>query len=221
MKEELIQETIIYNYINRTKLADARRATYYEKGITIPKKYQTLQYEFRKHNSKTVIFDRKTNLPVIKNTKTAGQPRYTNIRGNSFYSGFAHNSVRIAIVESIKGDFLKYFNKLKQFKLTDYPIHVKFVYFDHYNAVTSGKKGSKKNKSQDLDNLDMPYKKCSLDLLKKLGKIVDDELKFIRKLSCEFIPIKSTEDRRLYIRFFSYKPGYIFNETTKEIEICQ
>ena len=50
MNERLIQETIIYNYINRTKLADARRATYYEKGITIPKKYQTLQYEFRKHN---------------------------------------------------------------------------------------------------------------------------------------------------------------------------
>lgn len=211
MKEELIQETIVYKYINRTKLADARRATYYEKGKTIPKKYQdTTKYHFKHKGSKLVIFDISTNEPVIKNTKTAGKERTIPIKGNDFYAGFASSFTRIKVVESIKGDFLKYFNKLKEFKSSDYPIRIEFIYFDLFNEKTIGKGIHKKNQSQDLDNLRFAYEKCSLDLLTRLGKIVDDKLTFIRKISSEFIPIKDPEDRQLYIRFWKYKPGYEF-----------
>jgi hypothetical protein len=208
MKERLLQETIIYKYINRTKLADARRATYYEKGKTIPKKYQTSNYEFRLKSSKLVIFDKKTNLPVIKNTQTVGTERTIPIKGNNFYAGFASEFTRLKVVESIKGDFLKYFNKLKKFNLLDYPLRVEFVYFDEMNDKTTGKKGNKKIQSQDIDNLRFAYEKCSLDLLTRLGKIVDDKLTFIRKISSEFIPITNPEERQLYIRFWKYKPGY-------------
>jgi len=211
MKEELIQETIVYKYINRTKLADARRATYYEKGKTIPKKYQdTTKYHFKHKGSKLVIFDISTNQPVIKNTKTVGTERSIPIKGNDFYAGFASSFTRIKVIESIKGDFLKYFNKLKEFKSSDYPIRVEFIYFDEMNEKTTGKKAKRKVQSQDIDNLRFAYEKCSLDLLTKLGKIVDDKLTFIRKISSEFIPIKNPEDRQLYIRFWSYKPGYEF-----------
>jgi hypothetical protein len=208
MKEKLIQETIIYNYINRTKLADARRATYYEKGKTIPKKYQTKDYYFKLKNNKLIIHSKETNLPVIKNTQTVGTVRTIPIKGNDFYSGFASSFTRLKVVESIKGDFLKYFNKLKKFNLLDYPIRVEFVYFDELNEKTTGKKDKKKIQSQDIDNLRFAYEKCSLDLLTRLGKIVDDKLTFIRKISSEFIPINNPEERQLYIKFWKYKPGY-------------
>jgi hypothetical protein len=219
MKERLIQETIIYKYINRTKLSDSRRATYYEQGKTIPKKYQDkTKYHFKEKASKIVIFDIETNQPVIKNTKTVGTERTIPIKGNNFYSGFSHNSIRIAVVESIKGDFLKCFNKINKFDLTDYPIEVEFIYFDQLNVKTTGKIGKKKVQSQDIDNLRFAYEKCSLDLLTRLGKIVDDKLTFIRKISSEFIPVENIEDRQLYIRFYKYKPGYSFNNVTKKIE---
>jgi len=212
MKKELIQETIIYKYINRTKLSNSRRATYHEEGKTIPKKYQTKDYEFRKKGSKVVIFDKKTNLPVIKNFNVVGTERSIPIKGNSFYAGFPSKFMRLAVVESIKGDFVKYFNKLKKFNLTEYPIQIEFIYFDELNERTTGKKGKKKIQTQDLDNLRFAYEKCSQDLLTNLGKIVDDKLTFIRKISSEFIPVTDPEDRQLYIRFWKYKPGYEFKD---------
>jgi hypothetical protein len=216
MKE--IQNTIIYKYINRTKLSDSRRAIYFYPGDKIPKKYTTTDFVFKEKNNKKTLFNISTNQFVIKNPKTFGTERSIPISGNKFYAGFDHSSTRIKVIESIKSDFLKYFDKLKQFKKEDYPLYIEFVYFDVFNDKHSGSGIKKKIQSQDLDNLRFAYEKCSQDLLTRMKKIVDDKLTFIRKISSEFIIVDDPEERQLYIRFFKYKPGYKFNSENKQIE---
>lgn len=199
-ERELITSITILNYIDRVKLSEARRVRYYEKGKKLPercKKGLGTKYTWVKVKTKYLLYDMSTNKPVIANPRSQGTPKIKMIRGQDFYSGFGHYSERITIVNAIKDFFEKDFSKIK--KIKTYPLEVEFQYHD---LLKTDNTGDTKMQS-DLDNKRFAYEKCSLDLLKKLNKIVDDNLLYIRKLSSEFIPVE-LKDRKLVINIYKY-----------------
>jgi len=203
MNEKIICEIIVPNYIDKIQFSAARKAKYFIKDKTkIADKYLNsigTKYEWKNVKGKTLLHDMSGEL-ILSNPKAVGTPSIKPIKGNDFYSGFATPHQRIKIVETIKTSFTKHFNKIKKFN--NYPLFVEFTYFDVMN-FTNTKTGKK---TQDLDNKRFAYEKCSLDLLKRLKKITDDDLRYVRKLSSEFIEVKS-EERKLIVTFYNYIPS--------------
>ncbi len=203
MNEKIICEIVVPNYVNKVQFSAARKAKYFIKDKTkIADKYLNgvgTNYFWKTVKGKTLLHTSKGEL-VIANPKAVGTPSIKPIKGNDFYSGFASIHQRMKIVETIKTSFTKQFNKIKKFN--KYPLYVEFIYFD----ILEETKIKSSSKVQDLDNSRFAYEKCSLDLLKKLKKITDDNLNFVRKLSSEFIPVQPNE-RKLIVTFYNYIPS--------------
>lgn len=199
---KLIETITIPNFITEVKLSDKRRAQYFDTGSKIPKKYTKFigkKYEFRNYkvgnHIVSLLTDKKTGEKVIKNPKVAGKPKFKEIKGNDFYTGFVHHSIRSNIIHQIK-DFLEsYFRKLFPFKDDEYPLYIEFVYHDV------------RFQSQDLDNKRYAYEKCILDLLQTEDKLKNDNVDYVTKLSSEFIPCKKDE-RKLVVKFWSLNEQY-------------
>jgi hypothetical protein len=201
-------ELTIPDFINKVEYSKARRPKYYDLAKKTPKLTKKLEkgiinkeYEYRVLNNKKLLYSTKTNELVISNPKAVGTPNIKPIKGNDFYSGFATSHQRIKVVTTIKNNFTTYFKNIKP--SIKYPLFIEFIYFDNMQFVNN----DEGKHSQDLDNLRFAYEKCSLDLFKQLKKIVDDDLRYIRKLSSEFIPIDLSKDKRkIIIAFYEYLP---------------
>lgn len=199
---KLLETITIPNFITEVKLSDKRRAQYFDTGSKIPKKYLNYigkKYEFRNYkvgsHIVSLLTDKKTGEKVIKNPKVAGKPKFKEIKGNDFYTGFVHHSIRSNIIHQIK-DFLEpYFRKLFPFKDDEYPLYIEFIYHDT------------RYQSQDLDNKRYAYEKCILDLLQIEGKLKNDNVDYVTKLSSEFISCEKDE-RKLVIKFWSLNKQY-------------
>lgn len=194
----LILQVDIPQFITRVKIANARRPKYYEKGSSkkVPQKYSSkkkFDFQATKVGKRICYYltDLKTGEPVLANPKVAGKPKFMKIRGNDFYSGFGNYAIRSNIVNLIKESLTPYFSDMDPIKAADYPLYLEFIYYDTIEE------------SQDLDNKRYAYEKCILDLLQKEGKIGNDNVKYITKLSSEFIAVKSEEDRCLIVKFWS------------------
>ena len=175
-KGDLIFEVKIHNFLDRILVSKERRTKYYQKGCELKKKYQNKQfYRFKKvkvgNREQVYLVDIRTGLPVISNPRTAGTPKYLKIKGNAFYSGFGSPHQRIMVVNAIKNSFKPYFKKIKSIK--DFPIRIEFNYIISREG------------SQDIDNLNFAYQKCTLDLLQELKIIPNDNLDYINKVSAE------------------------------------
>lgn len=203
-KDDLIFTIEVPDFITQIKLCEARRPIYYEKEggkYKVPPsklKHIGKKYEWKLHKIgskvKTLFTDIKTGLPIIKNSRVAGKPKFKMIKGNDFYSGFGSPHQRIMVITAIKDNFKKYF-KGKEVK--DFPIRLEFIIYNELNVKTS--KG--KHQTADLDNLFYPYVKSGQDLMKTMGIIPDDNLMYIRKSSCEFI---ESVDKKLVINAYKY-----------------
>lgn len=195
----LILQVDIPQFITRVKIANARRPKYYEKGASkkVPEKYSDKKkFGFQSHKvGRRICYyltDLKTGEPVLANPKVAGKPKYMKIRGNDFYSGFGNYAIRSNIVNHIKESLTPYFN-MDPIKAADYPLYLEFIYYDTIEE------------SQDLDNKRYAYEKCILDLLQKEGKIVNDNVNYITKLSSEFVAVESEDERCLVVKFWGSK----------------
>lgn len=196
------------NFITQVQLSAARKPIYYElKGRhAIPdskskhihpngkSKFVWLNIKIGS-KLKVLLCDYKTSLPIIKNARSAGTAKYVQIKGNLFYSGFSHYSLRTKIIEAIKDSFRPHF---KGKVANTFPIYLEFVFHDTLRSV-QGKNG---NKTQDLDNLSFAYVKSGQDLMTKMKIIPDDNLLYIRKVSYEFIDSK---DKKLIINAYKYE----------------
>ena len=190
---KIIDFVVIPDYIIEVVLAKARNPKYITTSdkltATRQKRRDKGEYSFKAKpiggRWKLVLVDEYEN-PVLKNPRSAGTPRVQRINGQDFYSGFSHHSVRQKIVQGIKENFLPYFKKLK--KIENFPVSIEFIYHDELNIKTTGKKNERKNQSKDIDNMRFAYEKCALDLLTITGKIPDDNLQYIRRISSEFVP---------------------------------
>ena len=205
---ELLFKIEIPDFITRIQVSKSRKPIYYEKNGKHPvpsSKEKHLdkgknKFEWKMHkigsNIKILLSEVSTGKPVIKNSRVAGTPKFVQIKGNDFYSGFSSPHQRILIVNSIKDNFIDYFKKIG--KIQDFPIYLEFIIHNEMNIKAS--KG--KMMSQDLDNQAYAYVKSSQDLMKEIGIIEDDNLFFIRKVSYEFI---ESSEKKLIINAFKYK----------------
>ena len=214
MEKELLKIEIP-DFITKIKTANARKAIYYEKsGKHVPTesklkhitplgkcKYEWLsKYIGTRH--KIVLCDIKTKEPLVKNSRSAGTPRYLVIKGNTIYAGIGGFINRMIIINGIKNDFRQYFKGNS--KIINYPIYLVFTMYDELNLKTT----KSKSKSQDLDNRLSIYIKASQDLMKEVGIIIDDDLSYIRKTTYEFIESKK---RKLVITGYKYDEKKITN----------
>lgn len=204
--QELLFSIVIPDFITRIQVSASRRPVYYEKNGKHPVpsskskhiypngkcKFNWLQNALK---GKTLLVDNKTKELIIKNARVVGTPKFVQIKGNDFYSGFSSPHQRMLIVNSVKDNFRSYFKKIK--KVETYPVYLEFIIYNEMNIKSS--KG--KLMSQDLDNQAYAYVKSSQDLMKEVRIIEDDNLSFIRKVSYEF---RESASKKLIINAFKY-----------------
>lgn len=196
----------IPDFITKIQLSKVRKPIYYEEGKAVvpPSKLKhtnsgSKKYCWASHKIgskiKILLTEVKTNLPVIKNSRAAGTPKFLLIKGNSIYSGFGGYRTRVRIMQEIKNNFREFF---KDKKITQFPIYLKFIMYDSINLKTS----KDSNKSQDGDNCLWPYTKASQDLMVEMKIIPDDNLSYIRKSSWEFV---ESNEKKLVIIAYKYE----------------
>lgn len=190
------------NYPTEVKVSEKRRAQYWIKGDTLPKKYSdTSKYGFDAHG---ILIELATNEKVIKNSKTAGKPRMLTINAQKIYVG-VHHSVRSKIVNELHDIFYKEFKKQLPEEIILERNQRVLISLHFHDIYTS--------KLPDLDNLSNLFIKCGIDCLTKannpnqldpdggtthkLGIIPDDKICFIPHITTEFTPVEKVEDRKL------------------------
>ena len=178
------QIVTIKEYIQRVKVADKRRPTYYREGDRIPAKYRTCNFR-RQKNGQKALYDELNQMFIIKNAKVAGKPRYINIRGNILYAGM-HERIRMKMIAAIKDNFRPHVRKLNRIPLWQFPIQIDAMLY-----------AKPEETNWDLDNLWI-YIKCFQDLLIEYQIIPDDSVKYITKApGFELFPVQKLEQRKM------------------------
>ena len=200
---ELITSIVIPKYIRQIQVSKHRRATYYKVGEKkIPKKYDT--FPFEKFGNTLFLCNPGTKTRVIKNSKSVGTPRYLAINGQKFYSGFASEHERMAIVYGLKDYYEEIITALAP--ITVFPIYIKYVYFAKTEIGDS---------IADLDNLSYCYTKTFQDWLTLTKKIPEDNTRYIRSFQPEIFPVETDEERKLIILIYKYDPNITIKELKK------
>ena len=187
------QIVTIPEYIQKVKVADKRRPTYYTERDRIPMKYRGEGFEFRdkkyKNGKQKLLFNTSKKEFVIKNAKVAGKPRYVQIRGNLLYAGM-NEHLRMRMIMAIKDDFRRYIQSM--IKIEQFPIQI--------NAELHTKP---EQCNWDIDNL-WVYVKVFQDLLIEYQIIPDDSVRYITKPpSFEYFPVSELKDRKMIFRIIS------------------
>jgi Holliday junction resolvase RusA-like endonuclease len=204
-------EIEIKDFITKIKTSESRNALYYEKEgkhkVPVTKEKHispkgNCKYEWKNHKTSTktkiILYDIATNKPLIKNPKTVGTPKYIQIKGNTIYAGIGGFINRMIIINGIKNNFRP--NFINKTPIKQFPIHLEFIMYNELNLKNQLKKG--KTKSQDLDNVFNLYIKASQDLMKNVGLIPDDDLRYIRSTSYKFIDSK---EKKLIINVYKFQ----------------
>lgn len=179
-------------YIRTVQLSKRRLKKYYEKNKTkkkIPLKYQTKEYSWLKIKGKELLVHTSTKEPVISNPLSYGTPKIISINGQAIYNGSVNEHTRNKIVSSIKKSISFYLNNIEPIDLKDYPISLKAEIHDTIRE---------RHQLWDVDNRGWIYVKAFQDLLKSSGVIIEDCNLFINDSGgCKFIPVSSSEERKL------------------------
>ena len=187
-------KVIIPDYLTHIELSKARRAKYYSKDDlfieAIPKKYMKEGIEFDK---KGRAINAITKELIVKNSRSAGTPRYWKITGQDLWSGNLHHATRSKMNIQLHKHFSKFI--IEQIQVAqrtpfiavneDERLKIHFLFKD------------KVEQSQDIDNLSIIYVKTFIDTLtqysnknqsniQKSGLIPDDNLRYIRGVAYEF-----------------------------------
>lgn len=160
----------IPKFAREIKVTNARRAKYYHESENIPKKYQNSDYNWLLHKGKTVLCNLITKEPVIKNPTTAGTPRFETINGNDLWSGAKRDDYKDIFKASIQVWFwecIKLLN-LEKTNLNEslYPLQIELIFYTY-------------KEEQDLDNLDLWYRKCFLDAIQDVYTFKETPRKLI------------------------------------------
>lgn len=228
----LLRELVIPKYIRRVRLSDARRAEYYELGKKKikAKKYQdTSKYGFRPfkviRNGKLTEVYFLTNLAtgdrVLKNPLSAGTPKDKLINGQDIYNQTIIEQTRNKILQEIKKSFTPYVNTLEPIDIFDLPVRIEVELHD-----TILEEGS--SQLWDVDNRFYMYGKAFQDVLtgNKLkgvarNKIIlpDDNNLIVSKPPAPlFIPVSSSEERKLVFKIYKEEDPRIINSILYKAE---
>lgn len=216
-KEKLIFEVTVLLYTRKVQTTKTRRATYYNEGDKLPKKYQDglekkeYLWMFIKERKGIVLVDSGGD-PVIKNSKSVGSPRYKSIKGNDLHTLRMKDYERSKIIKAIKEDFKKATEHLKEIEPVLFPIRLTCEV--HHPIVDPETRGQE----WDLDNHALWYMKVFPDVLcgcpykDANGKmayeskriIPDDTLKYITQPPVPiFVPVETINDRKLVFRAYT------------------
>ena len=219
MERIQICEVVIPNFIDKIAISKQRRATYYRVGDLIPQKYHIDRYKFIPKED-GILTDMSTMDKVIKNSLSAGKPRYWSIAGNDVLSGIDHN-LRSKVFKELKKYFYEHFREVPHITENLYPLEIGITFFDMVGDY-------------DLDNLVIVYRKCLTDALcgnvefnktetgrfNKKGeaickyepdyikypkKMIDDSVKYVISAPTMFVPVDRVQDRQLVITINSIK----------------
>lgn len=151
-KEQAKITISIPNFAREITLSNKRRASYYKKGDKLPKKYSTFTHTFDK---KERLINVVTGELVIKNPDSVGTPKTTTIAGNDLWNthriGNYTELIKISLQEWLWQVICHY--KLQTVDLTELlPMRVKLDFHTY-------------KESQDLDNLDLFYRKAFADAI--------------------------------------------------------
>lgn len=185
---------IIPDYLDKIKVSEKRRPTYYKKGDKIPKKYVVSHY------ISDFAIDENGNK-IIKNVRVANKPRYIPINFQKFWVG-VHHSVRSNISKKLHEYYADIFKKQlpKKIKIPkDKVIEITFKVYNTLDAVRA-----------DLDNHVHLHIKTCLDTLTpnsnpnqkdviKLGIIPGDELEYVRSINYSFHEVSDIKDKKMEI----------------------
>jgi hypothetical protein len=179
----------IPNYIEHVELSKSRRAIFYKKGDNIPKKYSKENFIF---NDKGVLINLSSNEKVLKNTKSAGKPRYRKISGQDIWSGINHN-LRSKIAKELKNYFKEFIIKsgITTIDESKYPLGVAIFF---HKPIGQG--------NWDIDNHSLIYRKCILDSLVEKQIIRDDSVTYVRQVPCNYYDCLP-EEKRIEIVIYS------------------
>lgn len=186
----LITSVVIDEFDENVKIANARRATaYIQNKCRIPKKYQNDNYDF---NAKGQLIDIHSGKVVVKNSRTAGKPRYRKVNGNDIYNGNINTHARANLVRNIHNYFIPY---LKDIKLPDdiniYPLTLELIFKMH----------DKGKFNIDNDNKWI-WRKCIQDTLTELKIISDDNNDIINRNEEETLFIPEDQAQQLIINLY-------------------
>jgi Holliday junction resolvase RusA-like endonuclease len=148
----------------------------------------------------------KLDIPLFKTHVKQSKTKYKKINGQSIYTG-SHHRVRQIFMEQIHG-YLKQFIKPQKEAISIHPLELKVevhapINYGNVKRIR-GKLSWKPAKegyepTWDLDNFSWIWVKGIQDVLQRQNVIIDDTVKYIRKVEYEFIPIENLEDRKLTI----------------------
>jgi hypothetical protein len=172
----------IPQYIKEVKVSEKRRKKFFKKSsITeenpLPLKYQNSRYVWKKG----LLWDLAEEELVVKNSKSAGQPRFIGISGNDI---MRMQHARDKIVKAIKENFRPYIADLP--KPLPTPLLIELHLYDVPGIC-----------NWDLDNKWI-YNKCFQDLLQDEGYIPNDNVRYITgSPGVLYHPVEIDDERKL------------------------
>jgi len=155
-------------------------------------------------------------IPEFKTHVRQGKTKWKKINGQSIYTS-AHHRVRHLFMEQIH-NYLTLFITPLEAPITSKPleIHVTIYAPINYGDVRRirGKVNWKPAKedyqpSWDLDNFSWIWIKGMQDVLQKQNVIPDDTVKYIRKVSYEYVPVDSLDERKMVLSISHSDPGIV------------
>jgi hypothetical protein len=155
-------------------------------------------------NSNREVFS--VEIPQFKTHVKQSSAKWVKINGQTIYTS-AHHRVRYMFMEQIHEYLLQYIPKFDE-NITTIPLELTLYIYAPINygdvrrmkGVINWKPAKEDYKpSWDLDNFAWIWVKGVQDVLQKQGIIPDDNVKFIRKVSYEYIPVEQFDDRKLVI----------------------
>lgn len=156
---------------------------------------------------KYYVINNKTGEKVVSNPSQEGTAKYQIIKGQDFYSGFDHFSMRNKVVEELKKYYYNNIDKNVNF-LSKLPIRLSITLYD---TLDNERQINKAEGSKfDVGNKVYPYMKTFSDFIsqdyKDFKKIIEDDDKLnIFSEEANFLPILNKEDRKMVVKL-KYSP---------------
>lgn len=170
------------DYPISVKMSNSRRAKYFELGQTLPKKYHTNDFTYKKKpgssNPAKLLYNLVDKSFVVKNSKVVNEPRYQSLSYNKIST-----QLKVPVLIKLKEWMKDYMPST--LGMTG-PLRVQAIVYDWPVPL-----------NKDLDNMHI-WTKAFLDLLKQRGLIIDDSKQHITMAGgFRFIPISHHADRKL------------------------
>lgn len=197
----LLRQIVIPDYPDRVMISKARRPVYYTKdnAQNIPKSFKdTKKYVFDPQGR---LIDKRTGEFKIKNSKTAGQPRYWRVNFQEIWNGAIAKHGRNSRVEKLKEVFRPYIESIEPLGDLDYPIGMEILIYDTEFPI-------------DVSNRGVIYTKVIEDLLVRCEKIVDDGAYWVTDSGrTRYVKVDAIAERKMVINIF--KSSY--SESTNRV----